>query len=294
MPTSTPLFRELLSEGWFVTVTDVHENRITVECEMFSRDYDSETGYTDIVFGEPESGVKLYRAAVHYSTFELRHRGPAAPLDQEWRQMPADMCAAIAALITPANFPEAAKCMPEEEYPEDEDARLAFWASINQQVSSMTAAGDPWGALKVQREAVNKLIGWVDPPPEEDRSVPEPKLEDMTPLRYSLIEAADAEQASLVEAAYADEDEDDAEEDDYLPVGAHLLRPDFQTFLRNWNQTIAAATGDWLGEPRQTFKKQNPELWQQFRMELKAYSAVYAEDLAAVKAYQANYQAQEA
>ena len=279
-----------------MTVVGTQENRISVECEMFSRDYDAETGHTDIILGQPQPGEKLYRAAFHYGTFELRHGGPAVPLDQEWHKMPADMCAAIAALITPANFPEAAKSMPEEEYPEDEDARIAFWASVNQQVSTMTAAGDPWGALKVQREAVNKLIGWVDPPPEEDSSVPEPKMEDMTPVRYSLIEAADAEeaaaadaeQANLIEAVYEDE------EDDYLPVGSHLLRPDFQAFLRKWNQTIARATGDWLGEPRKAFKKQNPDTWRQFQMELKAYSAVYAQDVEAVKAYQANYQAEEA
>lgn len=268
----TPLFRELLSEGWFVTVIGTQDNRITVKCEMFSRDYDAETGYTDIILGEPEPGMKLHRAAIHHGTFELRHSGPAVLLDKEWRQMPADMCAAISALITPANFPEAAQM---EEYPEDNEARVAFWASINKQVSSMVAAGDPWGALKIQREAVNKLIGWVDPPVEEEEEpILEPKLEDM------------GQPSCLVEALYQ-------EEDDYLPVGAHLLSPDFQNFLRHWNQTITKETGNWLGEERRAFKAKNPELWNDFKMQLKAYTAIYATDLAAVKAYQAKYEAEE-
>ena len=343
MPTSDPLFRELLSEGWFVSVVSVAEDRITVQCLMFSRDYDEETGYTDIVFGDTvcEPG-SLHCVAKYNGVFEPRPTGPAMlveqPLPPACKNMPKEMANAIAAFITPANFPQTVEFMLEEQgeppkderearmaafwltankdiealrlegdpwsalnlqrevlkeldnwveppieqedYPEDEDARAAFWASVNQQVSTMTAAGDPWGALKVQREAVNKLIGWVDPAPSPSNSIPEPSIDDMTPPPYSLIEAV--------------YDETKEEEDDYLPVGSHLLSQDFQDFLRKWNQTIAASTGDWLGEPRKAFKKQNPETWQQFQMELKAYSAVYAKEVEEVKAYQAKYQAEEA
>jgi hypothetical protein len=52
MPSSDPLFHALRSEGWFVSVVGTEEDRITVQCLMFSRDYDEETGYTDIVFGD--------------------------------------------------------------------------------------------------------------------------------------------------------------------------------------------------------------------------------------------------
>jgi len=293
MPSYDPLFRDLLSEGWFVSVVDTDADRITVNCEMFSRDYDDETGYTDIVLGEPEPGMKLYSAAKFNGVFQLSQNGAAIELDQpvreswHYKEMPRNMANAIAALITPENFPEAAESMRlVQEYPEQENARIAFWASVNQQVSSMTAAGDPWGALKVQREAVNKLLKWVDPPVEqEEESIPEPKLEDMTPPRYSLLDSVYDDQ---------EDDDDESEEDDFLPVGSHLLPSDFQDFLRNWNQTIAASTGDWLGEPRQTYKAENPEQWQQFRSELKELSALYAEEVAAVKAYQATYEAQDA
>lgn len=289
MPSSDHPFGSLLSEGWFVSVVSVDEDRVTVCCLMFSRDYDEETGYTDIVFGDTECDPGTLRCvAKHTGVFELRSHGPAALLDTAapppssgYKEMPRDMANAIAALITPENFPEAAEfmCLMDDAYPEDEDQRSSFWASINQQVSSMTAAGDPWGALKIQREAVDKLIGWVDPPPEEDHEIPEPNLEDMTPPRYSLIEAADA-------------DEED-EEDDYLPVGAHMLPSEFQDFLRNWNQTIAAETGDWLGEGRKAFKASNPAVWAQFTAEKNRLSKLYPTELAALKAYQASPEGKE-
>jgi len=224
----------------------------------------------------------------YHCVLELREQGPAMLLHQPplpssgYKEMPRDMANAIAALITPANFPEAAAFMPvePEEYPDDEDARNAFWASVNEQISSMRATGDPWGALRVQREAVDKLINWVDPPAEDDHEIPEPNLDDMVPLSYSLIEAADAEQ-------------ENAEEYDYLPVGAHLLPPDFRAFLHTWNKSIAASTGDWMGEQRQTYRREHPELWQQFRSELKKFKALYPTELASLKAYQASSEGQE-
>lgn len=267
---SSTLFRSLLPEGWFVSVAGTDEDRITVICQMFSRDYDDETGYTDIVLGEldsePPDTAGLPCVAKYYGVFELQSSGPAVLLEQT---MPEDMANAIAALIVPANFPEAAEYLPQEEYPEDEDSRIAFWGAITEQVYSMEAAGDHWGALRVQTEAVNKLINWQPPPPEEE-GIPEPNLEDMVPPTYSLIEAADAEQ------------------EDYLPVGAHLLPEDFQEFLWNWNKTIADSAGDWRGEPRQAYKLENPEKWRQFRVGLKQFTRCYPADLEALKAYQAS------
>jgi hypothetical protein len=289
MPRPTPLFRTLLSEGWFVSVVSTFEDRVYVNCEMFSRDDDEETGYTDIVLGEADADAEppdttgLRCVGKFHGAFELRENGPAMLLDQPpppswgYREMPREMANAIAALITPANFPEAAAFMPvEDDYPDEEDARNAFWASINQQVSTMTAAGDPWGALKIQREAVDKLINWVNPPPEDDAEPePEPNLDDMTPPPYSLLEHEDHE-----------------DEDTFLPIGSHLLPQDFQSFLRSWNKTIAASTGEWVGEGRKTFKQQNPTLWKEFRTELKAYQAVYYNEIEAVKAYQASPEGQ--
>ena len=274
MPRFTPVFRDLLSEGWFVSVVGTQDNRVSVECEMFSRDYDDETGYTDIVFGDTEEPEeKLYRVVLHYATFELRRVGPATVLNTESQWMPADMRAAIAALIVPANFPQAAQALNENAEECDEDARIAFWASINQQVSSMVAAGDTWGALKVQTEATDQLIGWVNPPPEEDKSIPAPNLEDMVPPSYSLIEAADADASA---------------EETYLPVGGHLLPRDFQEFLRAWNETIADSTGDWTGDARYDFRARNPDLWRMYKAENKRLSQLYASELAALKAYQAS------
>jgi hypothetical protein len=283
MPSSTPLFRDLLSEGWFVSVVGTDEDRVSVQCLMFSRDYDEETGYTDIVFGDTEvASGSLHCVANYMGTFELRSHGPAALLNtlpSSWgfKQMPEDMVNAIGALITPENFPEAAECMclMEDAYPEEEDARTAFWVSVNQQIEALRTEGDSWGALKLHREAVNKLINWVDPPPSPSRSIPEPNLDDMTPPARSLVEEV-----------YADSEDEDDEPDDYLPLGSHLLPEDFQSFLRSWNQTITASTGHWLGEPRKVYKQQNPDQWNKFSLELKRLSILYAADVAAVKAYQ--------
>jgi hypothetical protein len=279
MPNFTPLFRELTSEGWFVTVVGIKENRVAIDCEMFSRDYDPETGYTDIVFGDTvEEEHNLWRVCVHYATFELRRVGPADVIHPQWQWMPPDMFTAIAALMVPANFPEVARFLNESETEDTEETRMSFWASIAHQVSSMVAAGDAPGALKLQTEATDKLIRWKNPPPEEVKSIPEPNLEDMVPLRYSLIEAADADAAAAAAAA--------ADEDTYLPVGGHLLPQDFQNFLRAWNKTIATSTGDWTGDSRWDFKAENPELWRTYKAENKRFSQLYPSELAALKAYQ--------
>ena len=166
------------------------------------------------------------------------------------------------------------KAMRENGYPEGEEERIRFWAAVQAEAAALRAAGDPWGAQRVEREGVNKMIGWVDPPPEEDTSIPEPKLEDMGPLIYGSFE----------------EDEDEAE-DDFLPDGAHLLPQDFQDFLCSWNKTITDSTGDWLGEPRKRFKLENPEIWKEFLTENRRLEKLYPTELTALKAHQASLKA---
>ena len=51
--------------------------------------------------------------------------------------------------------------------------------------------------------------------------------------------------------------------------------------------TIADSMGEWLGESRKVFKKENPELWQLFLAEKMRLSKLYPTELAALKAYQA-------
>ena len=224
--------------------------------------------------------------------FELREVGQAAlldyPLSQGYKEIPSEMVRPIAALIVPANFPKEADFMRKEaeeleaawaalrDNEEGHEQQMSYWEEVNQQMAALRAEGDTWGALRVQREAVDKLIGWVDPTPSPSSSIPEPNLDDMVLPRHSLLEEA-----------YPDQEEDE-EEDNFLPVGSHLLPDEFQSFLRGWNQTIAASTGGWLGEPRETYKLQNPEIWAQFSAELKRLTRLYATEVAAVKTYQAS------
>jgi len=350
MPTSNPskmtvaertLFHALWSQGWFVTVVGTEEDRVTVKCEMFSRDHDEETGLTDILTVDVEeltlvervakdgwkqllyvkpgdekdaepccavcarpaeaysivraggartpcptgcgnnvSAYALSSAAKFNGVFELREEGPAALLDQRlpvswgYKDMPSDMAAAIAGLILPRHFPKEAEFMRKQleaikEEEEEGELRNTFWDAILEEASALRAAGDQWGALKVERDAINKLNGWVDEPydnKDEDETVLEPNLEDMVPPRYSLI------------------DQDDC---DFLPDGAHLLPYEFQAFLRRWNMTIADSMGEWLGESRTAFKKENPEIWKLFLAEKMRLSKLYPTELAALKAYQA-------
>jgi hypothetical protein len=170
------------------------------------------------------------------------------------------------------------KAMRENGYPEGEEERIRFWAAVQAEAAALRAAGDQWGAMRVEREGVNKMIGWVDPPPEEDTSIPEPKLEDMGPHIYGSFDEEH-------------EEEDKDEEDDFLPDGAHLLPQDFQDFLCRWNKTITDSTGDWLGEPRKRYKRENPEAWKQFLAENKRLEKLYPTELTALKAHQASLKA---
>jgi hypothetical protein len=307
------MLQPLWTEGWFVSIVGTEQDRVTVSCKMFSRDYDEETGEHDILRVDVDQlaaecavctkhdrgkipcpagcGGMLpprFRSVSKFNgVFELREEGPAALLDQRlpeswgYKDMPSDMAAAIAAVILPSHFPQEAEFMraqaeEEADYPDGEDERIRFWAAVQANALALRVAGDPWGAQRVEREAVDKMIGWVDPPPEEDTSIPEPNLEDMGPPSHGPFD---------------EEDDEEDDEDDFLPDGAHLLPQDFQDFLCRWNKTITDSTGDWLGEPRKRFKLQNPEAWKQFLAENKRLEKLYPTELTALKAYQASLKA---
>ena len=346
------MLHPLWAEGWFAFVVGTEEDRVTVSCEMFSRDYDDETREHDILHvdvtklcvltmntegcsrqiyvkdvrsrrcvvcgkhpdGQPSGRIPCpagcgsmlppsFRSVSKFNgVFELREEGPAALLDQRlpeswgYKDMPSDMAAAIAAVILPSHFPQEAefmrawaeeeeaelKAMREKGYPEGEEERLRFWAGVKAEAAALRAAGDQWGAMRVEREGVDKMIGWVNPPPEDDHTIPEPKLEDMVP-QHGLFEDEEDEEE--------DEDEEDEDEDDFLPDGAHLLPQDFQDFLCRWNKTITDSTGDWLGEPRKRYKRENPETWKEFLAENKRLEKLYPTELTALKAYQASLKA---
>jgi hypothetical protein len=72
-----------------------------------------------------------------------------------------------------------------------------------------------------------------------------------------------------------------------LPLGAHLLPPDFQAHLKGWNLEITKKCGDWLGQPRKEYKKLYPDIWAEFLGENRRLTELYAEEVDALKAYQA-------
>jgi hypothetical protein len=78
-------------------------------------------------------------------------------------------------------------------------------------------------------------------------------------------------------------------EEDYLPVGAHLLPQEFRDFLYKCNKTIAEAVGDWVGEARSAFRENCPMIWKEWMVEKKRLVTLYAVQLAALKEYQREY-----
>ena len=80
-----------------------------------------------------------------------------------------------------------------------------------------------------------------------------------------------------------------APEDDYLPVGAHLLPQEFRDFIYNCNKTIAGVLGDWVGEARRAFRENYPMIWKEWMVEKKRFYSLYPEEIAAVKEYQKEY-----
>jgi hypothetical protein len=243
------LFKPLWLNGWFVSVVGTEEDRITLKCEMFMRDWDFETGEPDILMADPmnegccvcdgtpgtyppEKGkmlcpggcgnhLSISRAGNYHAVFELREEGPAMILDQPlppswgYKDMGPEMAAAVAVRIIPENFPVEAEFMRQAALQQQTDElasltailslanpmdavtrrleqrrqeREAAWATAMKQSDNLRMFGDVWGALRVQRQAVDALIGWVDPPPdiELQHTIPQPVMEDLCgPLEYS-------------------------------------------------------------------------------------------------------------
>jgi len=75
----------------------------------------------------------------------------------------------------------------------------------------------------------------------------------------------------------------------FLPLGAHLLPPVFQELLKKWNIDITSKTGDWIGVPRKQYKRLYPGEWAEFHEENQRLTELYSEEVAAVKAYQAEH-----
>jgi hypothetical protein len=237
------LFKPLWLNGWFVSVVGTEEDRVSLKCEMFMRDWDFETGEPDILMADPtqdgccvcggEPGtyplenskrpcpggcgnqLSIKLASKYHAVFELREEGPAMILDQHlppswgYKDMGAEMAAAVAVLITPANFPAEADQMRQLALQRQADeltslaavlamanpmdavsrrleeqrlAREAAWTEAMRQTDNLRMFGDVWGALRVQRQAVDALIGWVDPPPDEElqHTIPEPNIEEVS------------------------------------------------------------------------------------------------------------------
>ena len=78
----------------------------------------------------------------------------------------------------------------------------------------------------------------------------------------------------------------------FLPLGAHLLPPSFQQHLREWNIDMTNRVGDWMREERKKYKELFPERWKEFRAETRYFGELYAEEVEAVKAYQALHSSQ--
>jgi hypothetical protein len=72
-----------------------------------------------------------------------------------------------------------------------------------------------------------------------------------------------------------------------LPLGAHLLPKDYQEHLKNCNLEMMKKVGGWGLNNRREYKKLFPEKWAEFRDEGQHFTELYAEELEALKAYQA-------
>jgi len=236
------IFRPLWLNGWFVSVVYTEEDRVSLKCEMFARDWDFETGEPDVLMADPlqdgccvcggtpgtypvENSKKpcpggcgnflsISVLAKYSAVFELREEGPAMILDQRlppswgYRDMGAEMAAAVAVLITPQNFPAEADQMRQLALQREADERVArtavlemvnpmdavsrrleeqrqqreaAWAEAMRQSDNLRMFGDVWGALAVERRAIDALNGWVDPPPdiELEHTVSEPNIEEV-------------------------------------------------------------------------------------------------------------------
>ena len=72
----------------------------------------------------------------------------------------------------------------------------------------------------------------------------------------------------------------------FLPAGSHLLPKEFQNALIAWNMEMEEKAGGWRGEERQKFKEENPKSWSAHLKEVRRLTALYKDEVAAVKEYQ--------
>ena len=72
----------------------------------------------------------------------------------------------------------------------------------------------------------------------------------------------------------------------YLPIGAHLLSPEFQQFLIEWNREVSNHYNGWSRSEQEKYKQQFPIRWSGYMAVFQAYVFMNKADVDAVKAYQ--------
>ena len=80
-------------------------------------------------------------------------------------------------------------------------------------------------------------------------------------------------------------------DEDFLPLGGHLLPLEYQLFLCRWNKTIATYCGGidedgWTGENRKKYRMAFPEAWKSWQNAARVYMRRYKKEVDALKAYQ--------
>ena len=80
--------------------------------------------------------------------------------------------------------------------------------------------------------------------------------------------------------AFAEDDDED-----YLPVGSHLLPQEYKDFLVKWNREIGAKIGYWVTSKKE-YAVKYPVEHAEFIAENKRLSTKYAAEVEAVKQYQ--------
>jgi hypothetical protein len=96
------------------------------------------------------------------------------------------------------------------------------------------------------------------------------------------------EQDQELEKEYADAMEElENIEDGLLPLGSHLLPHEYRNFLLHWNNIMQHYCGGWTGKERRLYKATHPFYWKIYLQEVKVLSAKYAQEVLAVKQYQA-------
>jgi len=75
---------------------------------------------------------------------------------------------------------------------------------------------------------------------------------------------------------------------DLLPYGSHLLPNEYRWFLLNWNANMEHSCGGWTGKERILYKANHPVEWKYYMKTSKELSAKFAQEVLAVKQYQAD------